>query len=342
MGKAGKVPEKFKVALIINEYSKGGNWRELINEELYKQVDLFQKETGQMMAISPSRTREHVGRAVKSLCESGHNLFIIMGGDGTINDALQHLSHGSFIVPIPAGNANDFAKRLNIFHWRDTVQVVKNVISGKANVVGLDIGEMRFYDGTGQELRRRFVNNAGFGVTAQTVRNVEGRVNKQYLLTGFLTLLAAKSFGVTYYSSQLKRNIKLECLGAEMLLTREVGRYAKFAPYKHQNDGTIHFTVFRQMGLLDRLKVMILLQFGHQLVTSGLVEYFHDKADRQEIAETNEFGISIRGINTVWGMLHAKVPFHVDGNIVPEFEERVQDDCRITVLEKFLRTVAPC
>jgi len=337
-----KTRSKFKIAIIINEFSKGGEYRPLINEELYKQVDAFQKESGQTIAVSFTRNKNHIQKCVTSLQKEGFNTLIICGGDGTINDVIQHLNEGTLIIPIPGGNANDFARRLNIFHWRDSIQVLRNLMKGTVNIIGVDVGEIVFKDKSGQPQKRRFVNNCGVGVTADTVRRVDGMVDKAYLRSGFLSLISAPAFLLTYYSSILKRNIHMSCVGIEMLLCSRVGRYANFAPYKHENDGTIHFIVFKNLSFFKRILLMLMLKFGKVLVTSGLVEYFHASPDRPELRDSNMFGLAIRDVSSIWGMLHDKTLLHVDGNLVPEFAEVVQSDCRVTVRPKFFKTAAPC
>ncbi|HOT77892.1 MAG TPA: diacylglycerol kinase family protein [Candidatus Wallbacteria bacterium] len=333
---------KYKIALIINEYSKGGDYRPLINEELYRQLDDFQKSTGHPVAVSFTRSKTHIQKAVTSLQREGHNFLIICGGDGTINDVIQHVEEGTLIVPIPGGNANDFARRLNIFHWRDSVQIIKNIVEGNVNIIGIDAGEISFHDKSGAVVSRRFLNNCGVGVTADTVRRVEGRVDKAYLKNGFLSLMLSKAFGLTYYSTILKKNINMSCLGFEMLLCSRVGRYANFAPYKHENDGTIHFIIFKNLSYFKRLMLMMLLSFGERLVSSGFVEYFHGHTSRPEIKDSNSFGLNLRGVKSIWGMLHDKALLHVDGNLVPEFYEIIQSDCKVRILPKFIKTVAPC
>ncbi len=340
--KKEKERSKYKMAIIINEYSKGGDYRPLINEELYRQLDNFQKETGFIVAVSFTRSKAHIQKAVTSLQREGYNFLIICGGDGTINDVLQHVEESTIIIPIPGGNANDFARRLNIFHWRDSVQVIKNIVEGNANLIGIDVGEISFHDKNGTLCKRRFLNNCGVGVTAETVRRVEGRVDKAYLKNGFLSLMLSKTIGLTYYSSILKKNIYMKCLGFEMLLCSRVGRYANFAPYKHENDGTIHFIIFKNLSYFKRLALMALLSFGEKLVSSGLVEYFHSHTNRPEIKNSNKFGLNLQGVKSIWGMLHNKALLHTDGNLVPEFYETIQTDCSVKILPKFIKTTAPC
>jgi diacylglycerol kinase (ATP) len=332
----------FKLALIINEFARGGNFRELITEELFKQINAFQNQTGHQITLTFTRTPQHVARAVPKLRKEGCNLFVIGGGDGTINDVLQHLGQDDVLIPIPFGNANDYARRLNIKNWQDSVQIVKNILSGKVSLVGVDIGEITFKDPDGTFQTKRFINNCGVGVTAATVERVEGRVNKAYLWNGFISLMVTKPFKLTFYSRQLQKNSTLPCLGFEALLSSQVGRFAHLAPYKHQNDGSIHFTIFRNNPIVKRLILMVLLQFGYKLVKTPLVEYYHNKPETDNAIPTNIHGITLADSSSFWGMLDRPVPAHVDGNLIEDFPKRIQRDCRITLRPKFLRSVTPC
>lgn len=329
----------YKVAIIVNQYSSGGSYKPLIAEEFYNQINKFQLDTGHNMAISFSRTRTHIAKAVTSLQREGCNMFIICGGDGTINDVIQNMNEGNVIIPIPAGNANDFARRVNIFHWRDTIQAVKNILNGSVNLIGLDIGEVCFKNKSGEDLSRKFINNCGIGVTADTVKRVDGQISKDYIKAGFFSLMLAKAFGFTFYSKIKKQNIYLKTIGMEILLCDRVGRRANFAPYKHQNDESLHFLLFKKLPLLKKLMLMALLNQGAILVKSKLVEYFHNYP---EISETNSLGLTTEGLKEIWTMFHEPTLMHTDGNLVPEFNEIAQTDCKIKLLPKYFKSIAPC
>jgi len=145
----------YKLALIINEYSSGGSFRESITEKLYREVDKFQRETGKSVSLNFTRSRVHLERAVTKLQASGYNFFVIAGGDGTLNDTIQYLKRGTIIIPLPIGNANGFATRLNIRDWQDTLQVVKNIINNRANLIDMDICEIVFKNSNGNYISKR-------------------------------------------------------------------------------------------------------------------------------------------------------------------------------------------
>ncbi len=289
--------------------------------------------------VSFTRSREHIKKSVIKLQKQGCNLFVTGGGDGTLNDIIQYLDEGSILIPLPLGNANDFATRLKIYSWQDTVNIVKNIIYNKINLISIDLGEITYKDKNGNTQVKRFVNNCGIGVTADTVKIVDGQVNKKYLLSGFIALMKRKAFRFTYYSNKDKTNINLNCLGMEFLLTKRVGRHAELAPFKHQNDGTFHFIIFKDAPILRKLKLMSLLQFGKKLVKTDLVEYYHGHT---ELDTCNSQDMYINKIPYIWGMFHTPLNIHVDGNLLPDFSDTIQKDCKIRILPKFIQTVAPC
>ena len=62
-----------------------------------------------------------------------HTKVVIIGGDGTLNEALQYLKQNEIKVPLsylPAGTGNDFAREMNLTHdANEFVQKLENVPS---------------------------------------------------------------------------------------------------------------------------------------------------------------------------------------------------------------------
>ena len=62
-----------------------------------------------------------------------HTKVVIIGGDGTLNEALQYLKQNEIEVPLsylPAGTGNDFAREMNLTHDADVfVQIIENAPS---------------------------------------------------------------------------------------------------------------------------------------------------------------------------------------------------------------------
>lgn len=336
----------YRIVFIINEMSRGGSTKEQIRENLYKLVENFQKESGYKTAVLFSRNREHIGKSLATMQSQGFNVFLTYGGDGTINDTIQNLNEGSFLIPIPAGNANDMAARLQLRNTRDTIlafsdtlAILDDLINRRINIIGLDVGEVYFTDGSGKAVKRRFINNMGIGATADTVKRIDGMIKKNYALAGLATILGAKPFPAHYSTLLMDQEAHLDCLGIEALLCRKVGNYAYMAPFKRENNETLHFFVINNMPLWRKLLFVILIKFGTPGTLFGMGDYFHD---RKESFRRKNLSMALEGISSVNLRFEGKHAMHVDGNIVPAFEEIIQEKCSIRILPKFIKTIAPC
>ena len=338
--------KSYKIVVVINENARGGSTRDFLHENLYKLIEAFQKESGYQIAMLFSRSREHLAKSIVSLQNQGYNVFVTYGGDGTINDTIQELNEGTFLIPISAGNANDFAARLNIRNtddvqvaFQDVLAMLEDLISGRLNIIGLDIGEIQFSDASGNLRRKRFANNLGLGVTAQTVKQVEGQVKKNYVLSGLQAILAAKALKMHYLTTFSDEESQIDCLGVEALLCRKVGNYAFMAPFKRENNEALQLFVINNMSWWFRLMFVVAVKFGTWATKFGMGSYFHDKRGKDK---QNQYSMTLEGLSSLTLRLEELTPLHVDGNMVPEFEELIQKKFTIRILPKFIRTIAPC
>ena len=87
---------------------------------------------------------------------------VIIGGDGTLNEALQYLKQHQLIVPLsylPAGTGNDFSREMNLIH--DAEQFILNLPA--APTVDL---EFLFYHEKYSGKSGVALNSLGFGIDA--------------------------------------------------------------------------------------------------------------------------------------------------------------------------------
>ncbi|MEQ9302482.1 MAG: diacylglycerol kinase family lipid kinase [Marinoscillum sp.] len=93
---------------------------------------------------------------------------VIIGGDGTINEAINGLKFDVPVSIIPNGTGNDFVKMLNIGKTlEDHIQVIRNGVVRK-----IDLGICN---------GRKFVNGVGIGFDGQIVADMQ---NKKSILSG--------------------------------------------------------------------------------------------------------------------------------------------------------------
>ena len=128
-----------------------------------------------------TRYRGHATTLARGAAAEGYGLVLTLGGDGTVNEAVNGLLRGTqtasngqpehngrapALAPLPGGNANVFARNLGL--PPDPVdaadQVVDALTAHRCRSVGLGLADDRY-----------FAFNSGLGIDAEVVRAVEGR-----------------------------------------------------------------------------------------------------------------------------------------------------------------------
>lgn len=191
---------------------------------------------------------------------------IVVGGDGTLNVALNGMEHISQIRLgyIPAGSGNDLAKGLNLSS--DLRRITKEIMSGEVKRT-MDIGRV-YMDGIADTLvtskklgrydedgrcYRRFHDSTGFGFDAAICQAADASKAKNALnklhLGKLIYLLCAIKLIFTTKRQDLKVSVdNRESLYKECLLfvamnnTYEGGGF-KFCPNAKNNDGILDLCI---------------------------------------------------------------------------------------------------
>ncbi|MFR9730144.1 lipid kinase [Saccharopolyspora sp. MS10] len=98
-----------KAALIVNAHSRSGARACSRAEELLRALDV------PLGAVHPLRDLSRLLEVVEGAIDSGHDLIVLGGGDGTVSSVVDVLAHRE--VPmglLPLGTANDFARTMHI------------------------------------------------------------------------------------------------------------------------------------------------------------------------------------------------------------------------------------
>jgi diacylglycerol kinase family enzyme len=153
--------------LIVNPHATSTTrlHRDVISRALASAVDL---ETAQ------TRYRGHGTSLAAAAAAAGYGLIITLGGDGTVNEAVNGLMSAArdgaaarpALAALPGGSANVFVRALGLA--TDPVdaagQVLAALAGGRFRRVGLGLADDRY-----------FTFNSGMGIDAEVVRAVEGR-----------------------------------------------------------------------------------------------------------------------------------------------------------------------
>ena len=189
--------------LIVNPHATATTQlrRDVITHALASQMELEVVET---------RYRGHAGTLARKAASDGFQLILTLGGDGTVNEAVNGLLHGlkpgrepgtdPAFAPVPGGNANVFIRALGL--PADPVDATGRILealrTGRDRRVGLGCaspGHTSPGAPPGASLDRYFTFNAGMGLDAETVRVIEGmREHGRTLTPGLYLRTALRQF----------------------------------------------------------------------------------------------------------------------------------------------------
>ena len=196
--------------LIVNPHATATTplSRDVITHALASQMDLEVVET---------RYRGHAGTLARTAASEGFQLILTLGGDGTVNEAVNGLLRGAqpgaepALAPVPGGNANVFTRALGL--PADPVDATGRILealrAGRDRRVGLGCASLdqaspdqAAPDQASPDQARRdryFTFNAGLGLDAEVVRVIEGlRAGGRTLTPGLYLRTALRQFyGVT-------------------------------------------------------------------------------------------------------------------------------------------------
>ncbi|MFB4311609.1 diacylglycerol/lipid kinase family protein [Actinomadura sp. GTD37] len=142
--------------------------RDILVRAFTGDLDLVLAETGH---------RGHATELARQAAEDGYDVVIALGGDGTVNEAVNGLLAGGpspglpALAVLPAGSANVFARALGLPDdpIGATTAVLEALRAGRHRTVGL--GTASLPDGA----ERYFTFCAGVGLDAEVIQEVERR-----------------------------------------------------------------------------------------------------------------------------------------------------------------------
>lgn len=266
--------------IIINPASRSGAgkklWKTIVEPYLMEQkieyISYFSEHPGDVAALA--------SRITKGASKEAPRKLVILGGDGTVNEALQGISDFRAVTLgyIPTGSSNDFARDLGI--PKDTLKAVKQVFeTGTAHK--MDVGCVTFADGT----KRYFAVSCGMGFDAavceETNRSAFKKVLNRiklgklaYLTIAIKQLFAAQSAECNItLDDKPSFTIKKYLFSASMLHRYEGGGFM-FCPDAKWDDGVIDIcTAATKLPKLVILMVLPTAFFGKHYLFPGITPY---------------------------------------------------------------------
>ena len=180
--------------LIVNPHATSTTplRRDVIARALASELDL---------TVVQTRYRGHAAHFAGEAAQDGYQLVLTLGGDGTVNEAVNGLLHAlppaaggpatrPALAAVPGGSANVFTRALGM--PSDPVDATGRILAaltgGGCRTIGVGLAQDRY-----------FTVNAGLGFDAEVVRAIEGlRADGQEASAGLFVWTAIRHFyGVT-------------------------------------------------------------------------------------------------------------------------------------------------
>lgn len=202
-------------------------------EEYAKIAEKTYKEEGIDAIYQLTEKEEDISHLAKMACDERYHTLIILGGDGTVSqavDAMKDKENKPTIGIIPTGTVNNIARALGISVNLD--QAVSDLINGREKTV--DAGEVN---------DRLFLTSVSAGTIPETIWEVpeeqkENYGSFAYLLEGLKALNNEES-----YTLELEVDGEKQTMDLSLLLigvSNTIFGISRFFDHAHFDDGKLH------------------------------------------------------------------------------------------------------
>ena len=293
--------------IIVNPASKSGRGRVIWGEL----EQIFRKE-GIPHKVLYSKGVGHVTKVVERLTapdkEGTARLpvkLIILGGDGTINEALQGIRDFDKVLLgyIPTGSSNDLARDLNL--PKDPKKILRNILKGNT-IRTMDLGILTYSDIIAGDARERsrikssavpahrfFAVSSGIGFDAavceealtsrfKSTLNKLGLGKLTYLAIALQQLIAAKRVSCDIYLDEEQTPIHIDrLLFTAFMIHKYEGGGFQFCPMADDSDGKLDLCI---VGSLPKPVILAALPtafFGKHYIFSSIRHYAASKVRLQ-------------------------------------------------------------
>ena len=195
------------IHIVINEHAKAGRRSQL------EKLSEFLSVRAVTYTVHRTEKPGDATRIVRRLCESGEAGDIwIVGGDGTINEAVNGLVLPSdvHIAVLPGGSGNDYVKSLGL--PGDLLACAKKLLE-TAEYRGYDVGSVDTFEEQGTV---RFAGSCGIGYDAKVCHEVDNSLLKKilnklhlgklaYFIVAFRQVFANPRFQATIVENGMSR-----------------------------------------------------------------------------------------------------------------------------------------
>lgn len=224
--------------MFILNPSSGKELAVTFKEETIKSLETM----GYDVEVKETQGEGDAMKFARQACDETYDLVTAMGGDGTINEAVNGIAeqaHRPLFSFIPLGTVNDFARALGIS--LDPHEAIESLKTAEPHFV--DIAKVS---------DKYFMNILAVGQVAESVSLVSVEQKTKlgtlaYLIEGFKALTSKDETQV--FVQHDHGTWEGEAVLVLVALTNSVGGFEKLAPKAETDDGLLHVFVVKSAGL---------------------------------------------------------------------------------------------
>lgn len=253
-----------KKARVIYNPTSG---KELVKRNLADILSILEECGYEASAFATTPEENSAKNEARRVAESGFDLIVAAGGDGTINEVVNGiapLENRPKMAIIPAGTTNDYARALKI--PRDNIVKAAEVIR-KNQTVKMDIGRAR---------ENYFINIAAGGHLTELTYEVPSELKSifgylAYLAKGAEMLPRVKpiKMRMEYDEGIYEGNASMFFLG----LTNSVGGFETIVPDAKLDDGKFSLIIVKTANVFEILHLVALMLNGGKHVEDPRLIY---------------------------------------------------------------------
>lgn len=269
-----------KQAMLIVNPSSGKELGEQYSDHALKTM----KEMGYETVLRLTKGEGDAMEFAREACEKRYDFLAAMGGDGTINEAINGMAEQEYrplFGLIPLGTVNDFARALNIpMKPEEAIDIFK-----QNHVQKTDVGKIN---------ERYFINIVAVGALAEASFSTPVEQKSKlgplaYIIEGMKKMKEKQPFELKVQS---EHDWEGEALLMLVALTNSVGGMETIAPEAKVNDGQLHVFIIKDMALPKFLLLLPKILLG-ELAESEHVHYM--KVTKLQANSTYEMIANVDG-----------------------------------------------
>lgn len=258
-----------KAFVVVNPRSANGR-----TAREWPEIETALKAVYEDIAVAMTRRRGEATGYVRNALQKGYEEIVAVGGDGTINEAVNGFfdeegpsAPDAVFGFVTSGTGGDFRKTFGLpSGWRSAVARLKN-----ARTREVDVGRVACLDPSGAPVLRHFINIASFGLSGTVVDSVNrARIAKLFggqFTFGFHSALDM----LTYREREVRLRIDAEFDEIVSISTVAIanGQYfgggMQVAPHAQTGDGLFDVVIIGSVPKGQAMAELKLLYTGEHL-----------------------------------------------------------------------------